>query len=67
MLDARRPFDHTMFHFTRSKAAVLEEFTQPGALNGKIDSDLGKMARRFARLGIEPDSEVVITGYGKKA
>lgn len=66
VLDARRPFDHTMFHLQGAKQLSWEEFTQPGALNGKLDSDLSKMARRFARLGIEPDSEVVITGYGKK-
>ena len=69
VLDARGSFDFAMAHIPGSKNIHWEDFAQirsayPGKLKNK--KALYKMARRLARKGLTPESEVVIVGNGVK-
>jgi thiosulfate/3-mercaptopyruvate sulfurtransferase len=67
ILDARPFFQYSNGHLPQAYPVKWDDFSQPGAtIKGPLDPDSLGMARRLARLGITPDSEVVVVGNGKQ-
>ena len=65
VLDARSAFAFSMAHIRRSSNLKWEEFSQKKVpYLGLLDGDLFFHTRRLARLGIKPDSDVLIVGEG---
>lgn len=65
VIDARPAFEYSTNHVPRSVNLNWADFTeaQP-AQRGIIQYDLFGAARRLARAGIEPDTNVVVVGQG---
>jgi thiosulfate/3-mercaptopyruvate sulfurtransferase len=70
ILDARPPLEYDLFHIPRSISIQWQDFIKKDKLrperNGLLDTDLNFHARRLARYGIGPDSDVVVVGNGLK-
>ena len=65
ILDARPAFDYTLSHIPRAISLQWTDFTQQDeAYRGVLLADRFALARRLARLGISPDSKVVVVGRG---
>lgn len=66
VLDARTSFDYSVARIPRSASINWAEFNEADPkLRGWPQKDLFAAARRLARLGVSPDREVVVFGYGK--
>jgi len=68
VLDARPAFDHSLSHIPKSISLHWSDFTQaqPDRARGLLQSDHFALARRLARLGLTPESKVVVVGRGLK-
>lgn len=65
ILDARPAFDFTVSHINGALPVRPEDFTQrEKSFLGLLEKDLFFHTRRLARMGITPDSSVVIVGRG---
>jgi thiosulfate/3-mercaptopyruvate sulfurtransferase len=65
ILDARSPFDFSVAHLNGSINVRPEDFTQrEDVLAGLLEKDLFFHARRLARMGISPESHVIVVGKG---
>lgn len=65
VIDVRSPFDYAMAHIPNSINLQWQEFAKHRSKNpGELEDDRFKMARRLARLGIQPSSKVVVVGSG---
>lgn len=68
VLDARPRFDFSMARVPRSQNFNWVDFSEPEpSQRGWPQRDLFAAARRLARMGIGPDSKVVVLGNGKAA
>lgn len=66
IVDARSRFDYSMSHIPASVNLQWSDFTEPEpAQKGVVQNDVFAIARRLARAGISPSSQVVIVGRGK--
>lgn len=66
VLDTRAPFVFTLSHLPGSINMSWQEFTETNLKHkGLLVKDLFSKARRLARLGISPESHVVVIGDGK--
>lgn len=65
--DARPSFDYSMARVPRSISINWADYSEPEPnQRGWPQKDLFAAARRLARLGIAPDSKVVVLGQGKE-
>jgi thiosulfate/3-mercaptopyruvate sulfurtransferase len=65
IVDARPSFEYSISHINGSVNIRWDEFTQPvEAFRGLFESDLYFHARRLARMGIGPDTPVIVVGRG---
>ncbi|MBC86799.1 MAG: hypothetical protein CL677_06425 [Bdellovibrionaceae bacterium] len=65
IVDARKRFDHTMLNIPGSILLSWEEFTDHRSERpGLLQDDYSRMTQRLARLGITPDTNVIVVGYG---
>jgi thiosulfate/3-mercaptopyruvate sulfurtransferase len=65
LLDARPLFQFSSGHLPQAILVRWDDFSRPGSPNkGEIDPDPFGLARRLARLGITPETPVVILGNG---
>ncbi len=64
--DARPPFDYSMARIPRSVSINWTDYSEAEpAKRGWPQKDLFAAARRLARLGIAPESKVVVLGLGR--
>lgn len=67
VLDTRSPLDFGLHHIPGSQNIRWDAFQSAGSPSrGVLDRDLGKITRRLALLGVQPDSQVVVVGDGLK-
>jgi thiosulfate/3-mercaptopyruvate sulfurtransferase len=67
ILDARPAFEYTVAHLNGSIQLHPDEFTQnESPFLGLLEADHFALARRLARLGIAPETPVVVVGKGPK-
>lgn len=65
VLDARPAFEYSTGHIPSSISIQWSDFTEPQpAQRGILQGDTFAIARRLARLGITPDTKVVVVGRG---
>lgn len=65
VLDTRSPLDFGLNHVPGSHNVQWDAFRAAGSLSrGVLDSNLEKITRRLALLGVEKDSQVVVVGEG---
>ena len=65
ILDARAPFLWSLAHPSGSLNLQWEDFTQrEPPFEGRLENDLFFHARRLARLGIGPNSDILVLGRG---
>jgi thiosulfate/3-mercaptopyruvate sulfurtransferase len=65
IVDARPAFDYSISHINGSVNIRWDEFTQPQEpYRGVFEGDLYFHARRLARMGITPDTPVIVVGRG---
>ncbi len=65
VIDARPAFQYSMAHIPGAISLRWEDFTEPiPEQSGVLQKDLFAIARRLARLGISPESQVVVVGAG---
>lgn len=65
ILDARPAFDYTTAHIPRSIPIQWSDFSErENAQRGVLQNDLFAIARRLARIGIQPTTKVVVVGQG---
>ncbi|MFN7728345.1 MAG: sulfurtransferase [Bdellovibrio sp.] len=66
IVDARAPFAFALSHPSRALSVQWADFTEKEApFEGYLEQDLFFHARRLARMGIGPDSDVLILGSGR--
>lgn len=66
VVDVRAAFDYSSAHIPRSINLNWADFTEPEpAQRGILQADQFAIARRLARLGIDPATHVVVVGNGK--
>jgi len=66
LVDARPPFAHSLSHPSRSLSIQWSDFTEKEApFEGTLEKDLFFHARRLARMGIGPDSDILVLGSGR--
>jgi thiosulfate/3-mercaptopyruvate sulfurtransferase len=66
VIDTRPPFVYTLSHLPGSMNMSWQEFTETSLKKrGMLVKDLFAKARRLARAGIAPESEVIVVGDGK--
>ena len=67
ILDVRSAFEYSLAHIPNSINIQWDEFSEQGtAYKGKLQTDLFSISARLARLGIDPESKVLIVGQGIK-
>jgi thiosulfate/3-mercaptopyruvate sulfurtransferase len=67
VIDARPAFEYSMAHIPGSLNMRWEEFAQrEEPFKGLLEHDLYFHARRLARYGIQPQSEILVVGRGEK-
>jgi thiosulfate/3-mercaptopyruvate sulfurtransferase len=67
LVDARSSFDFEMAHLPGAINLHWEDFTKNSPKKrGVLDEDLFSLTRRLARLGITPETPVVVVGYGRE-
>lgn len=64
LIDARAPFDFAMAHAPSAVNLQWTDFTERGPVPGLLKRDLFAETRRLARMGIGPDTPVVVAGLG---
>lgn len=65
IIDARPAFDYSTAHIPKSIPMTWSDFSEAKAeQRGILQADRFAIARRLARLGINPDSHVVVVGRG---
>jgi thiosulfate/3-mercaptopyruvate sulfurtransferase len=65
IIDARPAFEYSMAHIPRAINLKWSDFTEPQPVSrGVLQRDTFAIARRLARLGLTPDSQVVVVGEG---
>lgn len=65
VVDARSSFDYSMAHIPRSVQVRWSDYTEHEiSQRGVLQRDLFAAARRLARLGISPQTQVVVVGSG---
>jgi thiosulfate/3-mercaptopyruvate sulfurtransferase len=65
IIDVRPAFEYSLAHIPNSVNLQWDEFSEQGGnYRGKLQSDLFSISTRLARLGIEPDSKVLVVGQG---
>jgi thiosulfate/3-mercaptopyruvate sulfurtransferase len=65
IVDARPAFEYSVAHLNGSLPLRPEDFTQrEDRFKGLLDLDHFALTRRLARLGISPESQVVVVGRG---
>ncbi len=65
IVDARPAFDYSTAHIPRSINLKWDDFTEPEPQQkGILQADHFAIARRLSRLGISPDSRIVVVGNG---
>lgn len=67
IIDARPAFEYSMAHIPRAINLKWSDFTEPEPepmSRGVLQRDTFAIARRLARLGLTPDSQVVVVGEG---
>lgn len=65
IVDARPAFEYSLAHLSGAIGIRPEDFNQKEkAFLGHLDKDLYFHSRRLARLGISPDTPVVVVGRG---
>jgi thiosulfate/3-mercaptopyruvate sulfurtransferase len=65
IVDARSKFDYSTAHIPNSVSLWWSDFTAPDPLHpGVLQDDLDQLARRLARVGIQPSTHVVVVGNG---
>lgn len=63
VLDTRSPFDYNLSHIPGSLNVQWQDFSSADkAQIGKLDPDSFAIARRFALMGVDPYTEVVVVG-----
>lgn len=63
LLDARSPFDYSLSHIPGSLNLLWTDFAQTKYPNqGLLEKDLFTEARRLARLGLDPQTPVIVVG-----
>lgn len=68
ILDARKPFDFAMSHAPGSINLSWTEFAEnKPPVPGRLKADLSQSALRLSRLGISPETPVVVAGYGSQS
>ncbi|MBX2994813.1 MAG: hypothetical protein KF681_08320 [Bdellovibrionaceae bacterium] len=66
LVDARPPFAYALSHASGAVSIQWTDFIEKDApLEGYLEKDLFFHARRLARLGIGPDTEVLVLGSGR--
>jgi thiosulfate/3-mercaptopyruvate sulfurtransferase len=67
IIDARPAFEYSLSHLNGAINLRWDDFTlQKEPFRGLLDGDLYFHARRLARLGIGPDTPVVVVGRGQQ-
>ncbi len=67
IIDARSAFDYSLAHIPNSINVQWDEFSEVGtAFKGKLLGDLFSVSTRLSRIGIEPESKVLVVGNGVK-
>ena len=67
ILDVRSAFEYSLAHIPSSINLQWDEFSEKDTgYKGKLQSDLFSITTRLARLGIDPDSKVLVVGQGIK-
>lgn len=67
VIDARAPFAYAMAHIRKSVNLNWKEFSQREfPFHGRLNEDLYFHARRLARLGISPESQVIVIDKGRE-
>ncbi len=67
VLDSRSAFDYSLLHLPEAINISWREFSDvQGPYPGVIKKDLYFMTARLSRLGIGPNSPVIVVGYGSK-
>jgi thiosulfate/3-mercaptopyruvate sulfurtransferase len=67
VIDARPAFEYSISHIPGSLHMRWEEFAQrEEPFQGLLEQDLYFHARRLARYGIHPQSEILVVGRGEK-
>jgi thiosulfate/3-mercaptopyruvate sulfurtransferase len=65
VIDARPAFEYSVAHIPRAVNLNWSDFTEPEPTSrGVLQKDTFAIARRLARLGIAPDTKVVVVGRG---
>lgn len=65
IVDARPAFEYSISHINGSVNVRWDEFTQPQEpFRGLFETDLFFHARRLSRLGIGPETPVIVVGRG---
>ncbi len=65
VIDARPAFEYALSHVPRAVPLAWTDFTQSGdGARGVLQADKFALARRLARIGVGPDSKVVVVGRG---
>jgi thiosulfate/3-mercaptopyruvate sulfurtransferase len=65
IVDARPAFEYSTAHIPKSVPLQWADFTEPEpAQKGIVQADTYAVARRLARVGIGPDTHVVVVGRG---
>lgn len=67
LIDARSPLEYNLAHVPGSYNMQWEDFSQSWtATPGLLKPELDKLCDRLALFGIEPNSHVIVIGYGTK-
>ena len=67
VLDTRSSFEFSLAHIPRSHSVNWTDYSEPEPKSrGWLQADLFAAARRLARLGVKPDSSVVVVGTGQR-
>ncbi len=67
ILDVRSAFEYSLAHIPGSINIQWDEFSEQGTrYKGKLQSDLFALTTRLARIGVDPDSKVLVVGLGVK-
>ncbi|MFP5519802.1 MAG: rhodanese-like domain-containing protein [Bdellovibrionia bacterium] len=65
ILDTRTPFDYNLAHIPGAVNIQWQEFSdKTPSKRGYLDKDTFQIARRLSLIGISPESEVLVVGYG---
>lgn len=66
ILDARAPLDYGVSHVPGAINVGWMDFTLPGGRKGLLDPDDFALARRLALWGVDPETPVLVIGFGPR-